>query len=426
MDEAGCTIPDCHTRGGLADWACQFVDFSSNLLGLVSDGRIGFVNPAGLRMLGHASAQALLGRPLGDLVSADYRELVTDGLEILAEEGMPLPLRLVTASGGLLDAEFSAKALAGSSPPSFLIEARDITKAKQSAEAVRQREAKLQGILKTAAEAVLTVQYDGTIESANPAAEQIFGYPRGAILGRRLNDLFLDPVPDGPDQDFASHARARLLGTHRQGIGQARDGRDFAIEFSVSELAAQSLFIAILRDVSERKKIEDHIRHLAHHDTLTGLPNRHLFHDRLDMALSRARRLNTRMALMYVDLDKFKPINDTLGHEAGDHVLRTVAERLSTVLRKMDTVARVGGDEFVIVVEQIHTLDDIEHVAKKILTALADPIPFGEHTCFVGCSIGISLFPEHGEDAQTLSRMADAAMYAVKEAGRNHYRVYGD
>lgn len=408
-----------------AEWAPQFVEFSSNLLGTVAEGLIDFVNPAGVRMLNYESDGDIIGRPLAAFVHPDYRDLLDEGLGILAEEGLPLPLRLVRSGGTLIDAEFTVRLMNRGNRAAYMIEARDITRFKQSAEAVRAREQKLQGILKTAAEAIITIEQDGTIESFNPAAERIFGYRTVEILAKPVTILLVDPPPEPGDEPCA-HVRSRLIGTNREGIGKRKDGEEFPIEFSVAELrhGSQLLFIGIIRDISERRRAEERIRHLAHHDTLTGLPNRHLFNDRLAMALSRARRSGAKLALMYVDLDRFKPINDTLGHEAGDAVLKTVAERLSQSLRKVDTVARVGGDEFVVIAESITSVEDAGVVARKILESLREPIAFRVHECQIGCSIGISLFPEHGEDPDTLCRTADSAMYAVKAAGRNDFRIF--
>ncbi|MBF0304417.1 MAG: sensor domain-containing diguanylate cyclase [Alphaproteobacteria bacterium] len=413
------------SAGKGAEWAPQFVEFSSNLLGTVAEGVIDYVNPAGVRMLGYETDEDITGRPLAEFVHPDYRDLLDDGLSILAEEGLPLPLRLIRSGGALIDAEFVVRPMNRGNRAAYMIEARDITRFKQSAEAVRAREQKLQGILKTAAEAIITIERDGTIESFNPAAERMFGHRTNEILAKPVTSLLVDPAPE-PGEDPCAHVRGRLIGTNREGLGKRKDGEEFPIEFSVAELrhGSQLLFIGIIRDIGERRRAEERIRHLAHHDPLTGLPNRHLFNDRLAMALSRARRGGAKLALMYVDLDRFKPINDTLGHEAGDAVLKAVAERLNQALRKVDTVARVGGDEFVVIAESITSVEDAGVVARKILESLREPIAFRTHECRIGCSIGISLFPEHGDDPDTLCRTADSAMYAVKAAGRNDFRIF--
>jgi diguanylate cyclase (GGDEF)-like protein len=164
---------------------------------------------------------------------------------------------------------------------------------------------------------------------------------------------------------------------------------------------------------------------LAHHDPLTGLPNRNLFTERMERAIYRAKRSGKPLGLMFVDLDKFKPINDKLGHEAGDTVLKAVAERMAHCVRTSDTVARIGGDEFVAILENLDHWESAAVVAQKIIKALTQTIEVANgNTAQVGASIGISIFPEDGNTLDDLSRAADEAMYAVKEAGRNNFKFF--
>ncbi|MGE4296981.1 MAG: diguanylate cyclase [Desulfovibrionaceae bacterium] len=180
---------------------------------------------------------------------------------------------------------------------------------------------------------------------------------------------------------------------------------------------------AVGQDISSRKETEKRIRHMALHDTLTGLPNRILLMDRLRQAVLEAKRYKTLLAVLFVDLDHFKPINDTLGHEVGDAVLRQVATRLRRELRSMDTVARFGGDEFVVVLQNIETREAAERVATKCIDALCTPFEACGTSCRLSASIGISVFPDHGEDEDTLLKAADQAMYTVKHAGKCNYCI---
>ncbi len=173
-----------------------------------------------------------------------------------------------------------------------------------------------------------------------------------------------------------------------------------------------------------RKQAEERIRHLASYDELTGLPNRSMFHERLHHALAQAQRHSRPLAALFIDLDRFKNINDTLGHEAGDRVLKEVAERLRGCLRDSDTVGRLGGDEFVVLLEELPQLSDVAAVAQKILDAVARPFILAARDYHIGASIGISAFPEDGKDLQTLMKNADAAMYRAKEQGRNNYQFH--
>jgi diguanylate cyclase (GGDEF)-like protein/PAS domain S-box-containing protein len=183
--------------------------------------------------------------------------------------------------------------------------------------------------------------------------------------------------------------------------------------------------IGVSQDITERKRQEEEARFLAYHDTLTGLPNRRLLDDRLSQAVFLAQRRNTRVAVMVVDLDRFKQVNDQMGHRAGDSVLREAAHRISGCVRKADTLARHGGDEFVVVIPDLHQDSDCQVVAEKILRALEPVFVVDGREFFIGASIGISLFPADAGDGEAVLRNADAAMYRAKELGRNNYRFYG-
>jgi diguanylate cyclase (GGDEF)-like protein/PAS domain S-box-containing protein len=183
--------------------------------------------------------------------------------------------------------------------------------------------------------------------------------------------------------------------------------------------------IGVSQDITERKRQEEEARFLAYHDTLTGLPNRRLLDDRLGQAVFLAQRRNARVAVMVVDLDRFKQVNDQMGHRAGDSVLREAAHRISGCVRKADTLARHGGDEFVVVIPDLRQDGDCQVVAEKILRALEPVFVVDGREFLIGASIGISLFPADAGDGDAVLRNADAAMYRAKELGRNNYRFYG-
>ena len=183
--------------------------------------------------------------------------------------------------------------------------------------------------------------------------------------------------------------------------------------------------IGVTQDITERKRQEDEARYLAYHDTLTGLPNRRLLDDRLRQAVFLAQRREARVALMVVDLDRFKQVNDALGHRAGDAVLREAAHRIAGCLRKADTLARHGGDEFVVVIPDLQLETDCQVVAEKILRSLEPPFRVDGRDFTIGASIGASLYPADADDGEALLRTADAAMYRAKQLGRNNYRFYG-
>lgn len=177
-------------------------------------------------------------------------------------------------------------------------------------------------------------------------------------------------------------------------------------------------------DLEERKRVEQSIRHIAHHDALTGLPNRSLFRDRLTHAMAQADRYHQKLAVMFLDLDRFKAINDTLGHNVGDQLLKIAAERLRSCVRDSDTVARLGGDEFTVIVEDIVEDHDAAAVAQKILDTLSQPFNLYGHEVFISVSVGVTLYPSDDENADNLLRNADSAMYRAKEFGRNNFQFY--
>jgi diguanylate cyclase (GGDEF)-like protein/PAS domain S-box-containing protein len=421
--------PPCPSHRAQTD----LLDLVSVLVCIIRGGRVGFLNRAGVGMLGLGSADAATDATFVDFLEDDYRELIEgSGWALLAEEDF-LPLRMKRAGTGLFEAEMRVRHLPGEAE-GFLIEARDISRFVRSAEALREREERLQGVLHSVAEGIVTVDDQGVIEAANPAFASIFRATTANLIGRPLGHLLIDPESEIDERAIgAAGTRPSGLplapnGRTAEALGRRADGSLFPLELSLSELrhGKGRLFTGIVRDISERKENEDRINRLAHHDTLTGLPNRNLLKDRINHALARMRRNGGQIAVLYVDLDRFKPINDNLGHEAGDAVLCEVAERLSLCIRSSDTVARIGGDEFVIVVEEIARPGEAAMVARKILDVLAPPIVHQGHCCQVGASIGIAVYPLDGTNMEDVCKAADIAMYRVKNTGRNGFCFYSE
>ena len=230
--------------------------------------------------------------------------------------------------------------------------------------------------------------------------------------------------------------KALFRRTVETGIGERAEFRFLLKDGSIHHIESQgnvvhdasgkvSKVVVVSRDVTERMKIEEKLRHLSYHDMLTGLPNRLLFSDRLKQAIATAKRDKIHIvSLMFMDLDNFKEINDSFGHAAGDLVIKEVASRIQDCLRESDTAARMGGDEFVILLPAIEAPDDAMIVAKKIRHALCQPIDLGNHGLTVSTSIGIAVYPEHGSEEETLLKHADAAMYHAKESGRDTVCIF--
>jgi diguanylate cyclase (GGDEF)-like protein len=228
---------------------------------------------------------------------------------------------------------------------------------------------------------------------------------------------------------YLQTGQARILGVRgREVIAVRKSGEEFSMEMSASEmiLGGHRYFIGVVRDITDRKRAEQRIAHLAHYDFLTDLPNRALFLDVLNHSIALSKRNKQKVAVLFLDLDGFKKINDTLGHDAGDLLLKSVSVRLKGAVRDSDTVARVGGDEFILVLDNIGQEENAERVANKILVALSEVFDLNGQHCHVGGSIGISIFPEGSNDPEKLIKQADEAMYLAKKSGKNNCKFYRD
>ncbi len=266
----------------------------------------------------------------------------------------------------------------------------------------------------------------GAIEQVNPAFEQLTGYGRHEAAGKALG-FIADPADAGlfPLALEAVQGQGYWEGELR---ATRKDGATVLLHatFSGVRRADGGLrsYAVSLVDITAHKRAEQRIRHLAHHDLLTDLPNRALLHEKIGAAIERARRDGRKVALMFVDLDRFKNVNDSLGHAAGDELLRRYAMRLTEALRAADVVARQGGDEFTVLASDLVGAQDAARVADKLLEAVQRPFTIGQRELQVGCSVGIALYPDSGKDFETLLRNADTAMYAAKEDGRGCYRFH--
>lgn len=277
-------------------------------------------------------------------------------------------------------------------------------------------------------EGIFITDAGNRIISANTAFTRITGYEAAEVIGRNPGLL----SSGMHDEAFYQSLWEQVL-LHGRWEGEIwnrrKDGRVYPQNLSISVVrdgeGRISHHIAIFSDITRRKEAEAQIRHMALHDNLTGLANRTLLRDRLTQAIEQARRDRNSLALLFIDLDDFKPVNDTHGHEAGDRVLKEVAQRLRAAVRRVDTVARMGGDEFVILLQALEQEDMAIQVAEKIIDSLSRPIQLNGQTCLLGASVGIALHPRHGEDHDGLMRAADQALYQAKSAGKNCYQVAG-
>ncbi len=275
--------------------------------------------------------------------------------------------------------------------------------------------------------AVLVTDKDARIIKVNAAFTAITGYSPEEAIGKNPHMLSSGAHP----REFYKEMWATLKGTDSwQGeiFNRRKNGEFYTEWISINQVHDNEgnliHYVALFSDISERKAAEQQMQNLAHYDPLTGLPNRTLLTDRLQQAIAAAKREQERMALMFIDLDKFKPVNDTHGHQIGDLLLKEVAKRLLECLRKSDSAARIGGDEFVVLLPIIEAASDAVAVAEIIRHALNQPFMIAGHQLNISSSIGVAVYPEHGVTERSLLKNADTAMYSAKAAGRNNVMLY--
>ncbi len=305
---------------------------------------------------------------------------------------------------------------------------KDITSRKRMEEALRESEERYRTIIEHMEDGYYEVDLAGHFTFCNEAALKILGSRREEITATHYN-RYIDPKNAKKLSRMFNQVRKTGIPSPASEWGlTGKDGRRRSIDISVSPIRDASGrtrgFRGIFRDMTERKKVEETIRHLAYHDALTGLPNRLLFHDRLLVAFANAKRSGRQLALLMLDLDEFKEVNDTLGHYTGDRLLQEVSKRLTDLLRGSDTIARLGGDEFMLLIPEVTNAEDYVIIAEKIIKALHRAFRCDGHKIRITTSIGIAIFPHHGDDADTLMKHADTAMYRAKKMGRDNYQIY--
>jgi diguanylate cyclase (GGDEF)-like protein/PAS domain S-box-containing protein len=384
------------------------------------------VNDAAVEVLGY-SREELLAMGPHDIDSS------LDAVTIMGLiKGMPTDKIQVfetthtTKDGNVIPVEINSSLVTYQGKRAILSIARDITERKRMDEALRESEERYRLLFENESDAVMVLDAETLrFEDANKAALELYGYSKEELLKLQVPDISAEPEktmeiigklkagdPDGEKVQIRYHRK--------------KNGTIFPVEITnaVFMSGGREKIIGMIRDITERVQAEETIRKLAYYDALTGLPNRVLFGDRLTLAMSQAHRSQRRLAVMLLDLDQFKDVNDTLGHSVGDELLRSVGKRLTGLLRKHDTVSRMGGDEFFLLLPEIAQVQDAATIAQKVLKVFQEPFVLDDRELNITTSIGVVVYPDDGEDADTLLKKADVALYHAKQKGRNNYQLY--
>jgi len=395
------------------------------------EGNWTYLNPAWEEVTGFPVV-ASLGAPFCDSVyPADTARAQTLLETVLAGEVpcLKTDLRLKTATGSYRWVEMVARPFGrlGKGVTGVTGTLRDVTAKRLAEEALRENEERYRRIFSNIQDVYFESSMGGLIIEVSPSVERALGFRRDQLIGMPFGMLCDDPGQ-------AAEIRKALLREERLKDFEIRlrqrRGRVIACSINASlvrdEKGKPLKLVGSIRDITERKQAEQEIRKLAYHDILTGLPNRSLLRDRLQQALAQARRHDRSLALLFLDLDRFKDVNDTLGHDAGDILLKMVAAKLNSCVRQSDTVARLGGDEFVILLTSVKNECDPAIVAEKVLRLLSEPFELNGKEVFTSTSVGISMYPHDATDADSLLKHADMAMYEAKEKGRGNFQFFSE
>ena len=411
----------------------SLVQNSSDMIVIVNaEGRLTYASPSVTKIMGYEE-EDWQGIDVLSLIHQDQLEEAAQSLRaVIDEPGVHPPKELLVRhrDGSYRGVDMIAQNLLDVPAVNGVVyNARDITERKLAEAALRESEERFRTFAENSADGVLMVNEDGRIVMANAMAGRMFGYAEGELTGAPLETLVPESLRTAHRQHrasfFSQAEAARPMAARGDLKARRRDASVFPSEISLIPLptAGGHLVAAVIRDVTDRRDLENQLRHQAFHDPLTGLANRARFGDRLEHALERAGRQRATVALLFMDVDNFKSINDGMGHSIGDAALQHVAARLLACLRPGDTAARLGGDEFAILLED-STLGEGIDLAQQLLDSLRTPFGVGEDEVAVHASIGIAISEGSRYDADGLLRNADIAMYAAKDAGKARYEVY--
>jgi diguanylate cyclase (GGDEF)-like protein/PAS domain S-box-containing protein len=398
----------------------SMVEASPDGVAVVAEGSVVFANGAMERLLGLGGPDELWGLRFEDFVHRDDLDAFRQEEDAVLG-GQPSSyqdLRLLRPDRRVAELELTRLRLDRPDGPALLLLARDTKGRKEIERRMRESEERYKGLADVAFDG-MAVHFDGIILQVNHSFEAIFGRNEGELLGADLFQLF---NPEDQDLFRASLDSGKVLDLK----GTLPSGESFYVEATSRACVFEydPAYVTAVRDVTRRRLAEDAVRVQAWYDSLTGLPNRALLMERLEQSLKQAAREGRRLALLFLDLDRFKLVNDSMGHGAGDELLKQASGRLEALLRKGDTVARMGGDEFCVLLLDAAIEGDALAVGQKIVTALDEPFFVQGQEVHIGTSVGLAFYPDHDSDPERLLKLADMAMYRAKQNGRNQVAVY--
>lgn len=390
---------------------------------LDEDGRILHYNRAVAEDLGYGP-ESLIGKPIATVNPKNLQKIANDNMiDVVAGRRLGCPLPILHANGEQSMIETRITHGYWNGRPALIVTSQDVTERLIAEE----RQQLAASVFDNAHEGIMITDPKGRIVEVNSTFSELTGYGRDEAIGQTP-----DLLKSGHhDPGFYSEMWKKIAddGYWRGEIwNRKKSGEIFVELLTISTVRNRNgeiaNFVAIFSDITVIKQHQQRLEHLAHYDALTQLPNRMLLSDRLQLAMAQTERSGKMLAICYLDLDNFKPINDQFGHSAGDFLLIEVAQRLKTCVRAGDTVSRLGGDEFVLLVSNLDDLHECDHAVGRIIGALTQPFRVSEHAVTISASIGVTLYPHDGSDADTLLRHADQAMYAAKQGGRNRHHLF--
>jgi diguanylate cyclase (GGDEF)-like protein/PAS domain S-box-containing protein len=401
------------------------IDWSPNAAVVHRNGALLYVNPAATKLFGTSAAQDLIGQRILDLTHPDFHQAVTDRMLQSSRAGYAESIsgeKCLRLDGTPFDAEIQSRAITYEGEPAVYTVIRDVTERLQS-----DAELRIAAIAFESQDGMFVTDANKIILRVNSAFSNITGYSADESIGKTPS--ILRSGLQGTAFYAAMWDSIQRIGAwHGEIWNRRKSGEIYPEQLTITSVVGSTgrvtNYVATMHDITQRKQLEEDVQRLAFYDPLTRLPNRRLFNDRLTQTLTRAKRSQSRMALMFIDLDKFKPINDEHGHEVGDWVLESVARRIESCLRISDTAARVGGDEFLVLLPDIKTSNDALAVAEKIRLEMERPfVTPSQLSLRASSSIGIAVYPDHASTEQDLLRLADRAMYQAKNSGGNNVQM---